>query len=148
MKGKEPPSIIRNIMSKPVITIREDTAARRAAEIMSEKTIGSVVVTHENKPVGIVTERDILERVVAKGLDASKTQLVDIMSKPLVTVKGNLPIVEAIRIMQKKKIRRLLVLENKKLCGIVTQRDLLRALAFHVIISFRPLLETAREGSK
>ena len=148
MKGKEPPSIIRNIMSKPVITTRENTSARKAAEIMSEKEVGSVVVTHEDKPVGIVTERDILERVVAKGLDASKIQVIDIMSTPLITVKGNLPIVEAIRIMQKKKIRRLLVLENKKLSGIVTQRDLLRALAFHVIISFRPLLGTAQEGNK
>jgi CBS domain-containing protein len=147
MKGKEPPSIIRNIMSKPVITTEETTSARRAAEIMSEKAVGSLIVTRKDKPVGIVTERDILERVVAKGLDASQIQMIDIMTEPLITVKGNLSIIEAIRIMQKKKIRRLIVLEHKKVKGIVTQRDLLRALAFHVIISFRPLLGTVQEGS-
>lgn len=148
MKGREPPSIVRNIMSKPVVTTGDTTSARRAAEIMGERAVGSLVVTREDRPVGIVTERDILERVVAKGLDASQIQIVDIMSEPLITVKGNRSIIEAIRIMQKKKIRRLIVLENKKVKGIVTQRDLLRALAFHVIISFRPLLGTAQDGSQ
>ncbi len=67
----------------------------------------------------------------------------EIMSKSLINTTSNMPIIEAIRIMQKKKIRRLLIMENEKLVGIVTQRDLLRALAFHVVISFRPLLETS-----
>ena len=64
------------------------------------------------------------------------------MSKPLTTVRSDMSLIDAIRVMQKKKIRRLLVTENDELIGIVTQRDLLRALAFHVVISFRPLLET------
>jgi len=64
----------------------------------------------------------------------------DIMSKPLMTINGNMPIINAIRIMEKNKVRRLLVIEKGKIVGIVTQRDLLRALAFHVMISFRPLL--------
>jgi len=142
MKRQKPPSTVRSVMSKPVITIEENTSAHDAAALMTKKGVGSIVVTQKGKPVGIVTERDMLERVVAKGLDASKVQIKEIMSKSLITIKGNLPIIEAIRLMQKKRIRRLLVIENKKLVGIVTQRDLLRALAFHVVISFRPLLET------
>lgn len=129
-------------MTKPVITINADSSVHEAAELMSKKGVGSIVITIKQKPVGIVTERDMVERVVAKGLDASKVKIKKIMSKPLTTVKSDMSIIEAIRTMQKKKIRRLLIIENEKIIGIVTQRDLLRALAFHVIISFRPLLET------
>ena len=140
LEDKEPPSIVKNIMAKPVITIGKDNSVFEAAKVMSEKGIGSTVVTDDGKPVGITTERDILQRVVAEGLDASKVKMTDIMSKPLMTINGNMPIINAIRIMEKNKLRHLLVIEKGKLVGIVTQRDLLRALAFHVIISFRPLL--------
>lgn len=141
MKDKKPPSTVQNVMTRPVIMTKIDTSVREAAELMSKKNVGSIVVTYEGRPVGIVTERDIVERVVAKRLDASKAQMKEIMSKSLITTKGDIPIIEAIRIMQKNNVRRLLIMENKKLIGIVTQRDLLRALAFHVVISFRPLIE-------
>jgi len=140
LKDKEPPSTVKNVMAKPVITIDKSSSVREAAKIMSEKGIGCIVVMDKGEPIGIATERDILQRVVAKGLDASKIEMKDIMSKPLITIKGKMPIIDAIRIIEKNKIRRLLVMERGKLVGIVTQRDLLRALAFHVIISFRPLL--------
>jgi len=143
MERKEPLSTVRSVMSKPVVTTKADNSIREAAEVMRKKSVGCIVVTREGKPVGIVTERDMLRNVVAKGLDASKVQMKEIMSKQLITAKSNMPIIEAVRILQKKKIRRLLIMENKKLAGIVTQRDPLRALAFHVIISFRPLLETS-----
>lgn len=140
LEDREPPSIVKNVMAKPVITIEKGSSVHEATKIMCEKQIGCIVVTEKGKPVGIATERDILQRVVAKGLDASKVKMKDIMSKPLITINGNMPIINAIRIMEKNKVRRLLVMEMEKLIGIVTQRDLLRALAFHVIISFRPLL--------
>jgi len=140
LEDEEPPSIIRNVMAKPVITIYEDSSVLEAAKIMSERRIGCVVVTDKEKPVGIATERDILQRVVAKGMDASKVKMKYIMSKPLITINGNTPIINAIRVMEKNKVRRLLIVERGKLVGIATQRDLLRALAFHVLISFRPLL--------
>ncbi len=140
LEDKEPPSIVKNVMARPVVTVETGSPIYDAAKIMSEKGIGSVVVAEKGKYVGIVTERDIIQRVVAKGLDASKVRAKDIMSKALITVNGNTPIIKAIRIMEKNKVRRLLVVEKKRLVGIVTQRDLLRVLAFHVIISFRPLL--------
>jgi len=148
MEDKKPPSTVRSVMTKLVITTKTDSSVREAAELMRKKNVGSVVVTYEGKPVGIVTERDMVERVVARGLDASKVQMKEIMSKSLITTTGEMPIIEAIRMMQKKKIRRLLIMENRRLIGIITQRDLLRALAFHVVISFRPLLETNWEASK
>lgn len=140
LEDKEPPSIVKGIMTKPVITVDEARSVYEAARMMSEKKIGCIVVTNEGKPVGIATERDILQRVVAKGLDASKVKMKDITSKPLITIKGNMPIVKTIRVMQKNNVRHLPIIEEKELIGIVTQRDLLRALALHVLISFRPLL--------
>jgi len=140
LENKEPPSIVKNVMAKTVITIDKDSSVHEAAKIMSEKLIGCIVVTDEDKPIGIATERDILQRVVAKGLDASKVKMKDIMSKPLITVSGDTLIINATRIMQKSKVRRLLVMEKGKIVGIITERDLLRALAFHVLISFRPLV--------
>jgi len=140
MEGKEPPSIVKNVMAKPVITIDKNGSVYEAAKIMSEKDIGCIVVTENGKPVGIATERDILQRVVAKDLDASKVIMKDIMTKPLITINGNMPIINAIRVMEKDNVRRLLIVEKRRLVGIVTQRDLLRVLAFHVLISFRPLL--------
>lgn len=139
-EDEEPPSIVKNVMAKPVITIDQGSSAQEAAKIMSEKGIGCIVVTDRGKPVGITTERDILQRVVAKGFHASHVKMKDIMSEPLININGNMSIINAIRIMERNKVRRLLVMEGEKLVGIVTQRDLLRALAFHVIISFRPLL--------
>jgi len=140
LEDKEPPSIVKGVMKKPVVTVDKNCSVREAAQIMSEKGIGCIVVMDDETPVGIATERDILQRVVAKGLDASKVKMEDIMSRPLITINGSMPIVNAIRVMQRNNIRRLPIIENKKLVGIVTQRDLLRALALHVVISFRPLL--------
>lgn len=141
MKGKRPPSTVRGVMSKPVITVETDSSIQKAANLMAEKNVGSLVVFYRGKPVGIITERDVLEKIVAKGLDGSKVQVKEIMSKSLITANGDTSIIDAIRMMQKKKIRRLLVMGKGRLIGIVTQRDLLHALAFHVVISFRPLLK-------
>lgn len=140
LKEKEAPSTVKGIMTTPVITTDIGNSVQDAARMMTEKRIGSIVVTKEGKPVGIATERDILQRVVAKGLDASAVKMRTIMSQPLITVDEKIPILQAIRIMEKNKARRLLVVKNDKLVGIATQRDLLRALVFHVLISFRPLL--------
>lgn len=141
MSVGRPSSIVKSIMAKPVVTIDVKHTVYEAAKLMSEKGIGSIVVLENAKPVGIATERDILQKVVAKRLDPASVKIKEIMSKNLITVSEKTSIIKAIRVMEKNKVRRLLVMEKGKLVGIVTQRDLLRALAFHVIISFRPLLE-------
>ncbi len=140
MKGKEPPSIVKSVMAKPVITVDSEGSIREVAKMMSERGVGCIVATKKGKPIGIATERDIIRRVVAKGLDASKARMKDVMSQPLITVDKDAPIISAIRVMEKNNVRHLLVKEKEELVGIVTQRDLLRVLAFHVLISFRPLL--------
>ncbi len=139
-KNREPPSIVRGVMSRPVTTVSKDHSVQKTVKTMSKKSIGCVVVMGEGKPVGMATERDILQRVVAEMRNPSEVKMKEIMSKPLITINANMPIVEAIRVMQKNNIRHLPIMEEGELIGIVTQRDLLRALALHVIISFRPLL--------
>jgi CBS domain-containing protein len=139
-RDREPPSIVKGVMSKPVTTVSRDHSVHETVKIMSERSIGCVVIMDEGKPVGIATERDILQSVVAESRKPSKVKMKEIMSKPLITINGDMPIVEAIRVMQKNNVRHLPVIEKGELTGIVTQRDLLRALALHVMISFRPLL--------
>jgi len=139
-EAKDPPSIVKGIMTRPILTVDSDSSVREAAKKMKAKGIGCVVVTEDDKPVGIATERDILQRVVAEGSDASEVKMKTIISRPLITLDANMPIIDAIRTMQKRNVRHLPITEGEKLVGIVTQRDLLRALALHVLISFRPLL--------
>ena len=145
MREKGPPSTVKDVMTKPIITVDLEGSVREAAEIMSSNRIGCIVITKKGKHVGIATERDLVQRVLAKGLDASKTRIKEIMSQPLITLEADTPIIDAIRMMDKKKIRRLLAVKKGMAIGIITQRDLLRALTFHVLISFRPLLQPKRE---
>lgn len=146
MQETSPPSTVKDVMTTPIITVDAKSSVREAAEVMSGNRIGCIIITDKGKHVGIVTERDMVQRVLAKGLDASRVKMTEIMSQPLITTEADTSIVDAIRMMDKKEIRRLLVVEKGKVVGIATQRDLLRALAFHVLISFRPLLQTKREG--
>jgi len=110
----------------------ETSAAEAAKKMLSARTtvtgeIGSVLVGKENEPVGIVTERDIL-RVVARGLDPKNVKLREIMSTPLITIPSDATIEEASEIMTKKMVRRLPVVEKKKIVGMITSRDITRAI--------------------
>jgi CBS domain-containing protein len=134
------PSAVGGIMKSPVVTVDCESTVREVAKVMARNHVGGLVVTVEGKPVAMVTERDILEGIVAAGADASRISVKRIMSKPLITVGRNLSIIEAIMLMRRKKIRRLPVLEKGRLIGIVTERDLLKAIALHVFLSFRPLM--------
>ena len=96
-----------------------------AAQTMVQHNIGSVVVVEGSKPVGIITERDITKQVV-KGEEVLKGPVDDVMTKALVTAQPNMPIQEAFELMLMKKIRRLPIVENNSIVGIVTEKDLMR----------------------
>lgn len=116
---------VKNIMSKPLITIDVESFAGDAIKLMIEKDIGALVVTEKGEPTGIVTERDIL-RKCCQNNSCMKIKIGEIMSKPLITIDGEKPIGMATEIMATKNIRRLLVTEGEKIVGIITQRDLVR----------------------
>jgi signal-transduction protein with cAMP-binding, CBS, and nucleotidyltransferase domain len=92
---------------------------------MAQKKRGSVVIVEDNRPIGIVTERDIVFGVVAKDKKPSDVAVRDIMSSPLKYVSPDMTLKQASRIMAKNNIRRLPVIENGKLVGIITNKDIL-----------------------
>lgn len=131
------PVMVREVMTPTIVSVDASASVKDAANLMLEKGIGSVIVMEGEKPVGIMTERDILKRVVVKGLDPATTKVKDVMSSPLVTVKADTYIVDASRIMAEKNIRRLLVVEDSKAVGIVTEKDLLRALNSYLALGLK-----------
>jgi CBS domain-containing protein len=120
-------AFVSEIMSKDVATISASSSMTDAAKIMGEKHIGSLIILENGQPQGIVTERDLLSRFLAKRRDPAKTKVMDVMSAPLVTIKPNATIKEAARTMIERK-GRLVVLRDGKLVGIITAADLIKSL--------------------
>ena len=115
---------LRDIMIKNVVTIDHDKNAQNAARSMAEHGIGSLVVVSDGKPIGIVTERDLVRKVCTKDVVSSKIPISDIMSSPVISAEPDMPIETAIQRMFNNKIRRLVILESDKIIGIVTVSDL------------------------
>ena len=117
---------VRKYVIRDIVKLREDASVRDAAEAMKERSVESIIIVDdEGDPVGIITERDILYRVVAEGRDPSSTRLKDVASKPLVTVKPELTVGEAIALMIRKNIRRVPVIERGRLIGVVVMREVI-----------------------
>jgi len=119
--------MVRDVMTKAVKTVRIDSNVREAVQKMNKFDIGSIVVVDNRKPVGIITERDILRRIVEQSIDPSIVKVREIMSQPIVTVDSDTSIEEAARLMAKKQIKKLPVVENDRLVGIITSMDIMRA---------------------
>ena len=86
--------------------------------MMITEDIGAVIVVEKERPIGIITEKDILDRVVTPGKDVYKTYAKDVMSKPVITIEAGSMIKEALGLMKKKKMRRLVVIENDSIVGL------------------------------
>ena len=114
-------------MTKDVLTIDANKTVIEAATLMSQNDVGDLVVMENNTPVGIVTERDFVRRVLAVG-KSTTTRISEVMSTPLRGIDPEAPIKEAARRMVNKGIRRLAVIENNKLVGIITATDFARYL--------------------
>jgi CBS domain-containing protein len=95
---------------------------------MVDKHIGSLVANRDGLPFGIVTERDMVEKIVAIGTDPSKTSVADIMTAPLVTIDAEAPLIDAARRMVEKQVKRLVVTEHDRIIGIVSQTDLVQSM--------------------
>lgn len=125
--------LVKHVISKELITVDINKKSKQAVEIMLANDIGSVIVTDNGKPVGIVTDKDVLKKGgLLKGKNFSVGTY---MSTPLVTIDVDAPIGEAAEIMAEKDIRRLIVVEKEEIVGIVTQKDLMKGTfeAFNMI---------------
>ena len=116
---------VRDIMSRPIIAEDEEALVTKIAKDMEELGIGSVVITKEGKPAGIITERNIALKVIRKDRRASEVKAKEIMSSPLVTIEPEASVEEACDITAKSGIKRLPVVENNVLIGIVSVRNIL-----------------------
>ena len=115
---------IRDIMCKDVITIEDDKNAADAAKIISENDISFLVIIENGKPVGVVSERDFVQKLCINNQNSSNVKISDIMSYKFRWVKPTTKIEDAIQKMLNNNIRRLLILDDEKLVGVITQTDL------------------------
>jgi len=118
---------LEEIMVKDVFTVEAKVTVEEAVELMNRHEIGCLIVVERGKPIGIVTERDILKRVIPKREDPGKIKVSKIMSTPLLVGKPQMGVSEAVKIMFKHKIKKLPVVEHGDLVGLVTLTDLLRS---------------------
>jgi CBS domain-containing protein len=128
MSGKE--ETIADIMEKKVLVADLNSNARDCAKAMSKRGVSSAVVVQGRNALGIVTERDLVSKVMADGLEGTKVLVRDIMSTPLITVAPDATMTKASEIMAEYRIRRLVVIDKSgNLAGIVTAGDIARTLA-------------------
>lgn len=121
-------SVVRDIMTKEIVTIDGDKTALEAAKMMAEKGISSLFVLKGGTTAGIVSERDFIKKICAKELAVSQVKVSDIMSKILTTATPDTPIEVAVQRMVNHKVRRLPILEGDKVVGIITVTDLAKHL--------------------
>ena len=126
--------VVRDIMTKYVVTIDENRTALEAAKIMAEKGISSLIVLKDQKPVGIVTERDFVKKICIKELKISHVKVNEIMSKIRTFADPQVPIAVAVQRMVNHRIRRLPIMENGKVVGIITVTDLAKYLRTMLLI--------------
>ena len=126
---------VRDIMQKNVITIEKTKKAQDAAIILKDKEISFLVVVNDSKPIGIVSERDIVRKIVAENKESQSTPLETIMSKNFKWVEPNASIESAVQKMLNNNIRRLVVLEDGELAGVITQTDLTEFLRSKILIN-------------
>ena len=117
--------LVQDIMKKDVITIESSASIKEAADKMDKANIGSIIVTNNQTPVGIVTERDFVRRYAAQDKDLS-SKISEIMSSPLITTNQDETIWEAAELMKTKNIHKLPVTEGNIICGIISNTDIVK----------------------
>lgn len=123
--------LVRDIMTKPVISVDSSATAHDAAKMMEESKIGAIVVFENNLPVGIITDRDFAIKITAHAYPID-TPVRRIMSSPLVTITSDSPFWVGANLMNSRKIRRLVVIDDEQVVGIITITDLVDHFIRHV----------------
>ena len=130
-KSKKPYALskktVGSIARMPVPTVKEPDHVSEIASLMVDCNIGAVVVMRDTEPVGIVTERDLIQKVLYAQKNAREVVAQEIMTAPLITISHDRTIEEALKIMQNNHVRRLIVLEGVSMVGLLTERRLLHA---------------------
>ena len=136
-----------NVMARKVALMKEGMSAKKAAELMAKEGINAIIVTSRGKAKGIVTERDILKRIVAEDKNDRNTKLKEIMSSPLVTIEPTTNLEDAARLMFEKKIKNLPVTHENRLVGLINLQDIC-LLQPEILKLLRETMETPKNLQK
>ena len=118
--------LVRDVMSSPVVTIEENAPANLVAALMDRDDLGCIIVTNaEGKPLGIITERDLVVRVLAKNVKPDSLKANEVMTSPLITIEPDMTISDAARRMSRLNIRRLGVVYKGQITGLLSSKDIL-----------------------
>jgi CBS domain-containing protein len=118
---------IEDLMIRNVITVPADTSAYEGVKILNKNKIGCLVVVDNGQIVGILTERDLLERVLEKCRNSKETKISEIMTKHVIMGKPDMGLSKATRLMFEKRVKKLPIIDGNRLVGIVTLTDIARA---------------------
>ena len=117
---------VEDIMTKEIITIDENATVKKAAEIMDKNEISCLIALRKGRAIGIITERDLLKRIIVEEKNPEKTKVAKVMSSPLEVVNFGTDLEKALRLMIKKKIKKLAVINNENLLGLISLTDIAR----------------------
>ena len=140
MKEKAKDILVEEVMSRNPRAAGSDITAQAAAKLMKQEDVGSLIILEDGAAVGMVTEKDLVQKVVAEGRSPTRVHVAEIMSSPLVTIGPAESVSEAARMMANMRLRRLPVVKDHRLVGVLTENDLLRLSP--------TLIELTREWSK
>lgn len=128
---------VKDVMVTNLVKIEVSGTVNKAAVLMNKYDIGCLIVVKKGKPIGIITERDMLKRVLLRLRDPRKTRIGRVMSKPLITSSPQTPIQDAVKLMNERRIKKLAVVVDGRLLGLVSLTDVVRTLGYfeHVISS-------------
>ncbi len=127
--------LVKEIMKTNPVIVKATTTVFEAAKQMKQKKIGNVIVVEHKQPIGILTESDILRKVVAEGKNSDKVLVEEVMTTPVIVTDPYISIEQAMKLMGKSNIRRLPVVEDNALVGVITLKDIARVSpAFHEIM--------------
>ena len=141
---------VEDVMTMDVITIDENASVKEAAETMSQNEISCVIAARKGKAIGIITETDLLKRVIVECKNAKKTKIGEIMSSPLEVVAPDTSLEDALQLMLEKKIKKLAVVEKKHLLGLVSLTDIARCqpAIIKILKSFAVAQDTPKSMKK
>jgi CBS domain-containing protein len=136
-----------DVMTTEVAIMDAEVSVKEAAEVMAQEGVSAIIITVEEKAKGIVTERDILKRIVAEDKNAKKTKVKEIMSSPLVTIEPSTDLETAAHLMFEKKIKNLPVTHENRLVGLINLQDICR-LQPEILRLLRQTMETPKSLQK
>jgi CBS domain-containing protein len=142
--------MVKDAMSSPVVTLDEEAPSNKIANLMDQNNLGCVIILNKaGKPIGIITERDLVLRVLTKNLKPDTVKAKDIMTSPLVTIEPDATISDAARRMSRLDIRRLGVLYKGNLVGLISSKDILGVMPELIeIIQEKTRIESASSSEE